>query len=377
VLSRNPAGLKENELRDLRQPANLTVHAINLTIDPGMNRELKDLAGHQAADKRLARIMERLNKNPTQSNPKYKLSNGILYNMDQKHHPFWRPMLVSTLDNLVIKYVHASLGHLGVDKCMDQTALSFHIKNLGRKIRSFIAKCDTYQRVKYTNRSYTTQERCYLPAGPGELCALDLFGAMPVAKGGVRYILVCYDVFSKHVKLYALKAARTRSCLNRLINHYFLQVIKPKFILSDNGTQFRSPTWRKKLAERNVQVRWTSIRHPQANPSERCMREISKFCKIYCSQNHKKWAELLHKIEEWLNTTVTDSTGFTPVELLFQAKKPDLFEGILTKSPENIPTPETIGEKVMKAYTRMRKKAKHRRERRKMGNKDMGTEGER
>ena len=99
------------------------------------------------------------------------------------------------------------------------------------------------------------------------------------------------------------------------------------------------------------------------------MREISKFCKIYCSQNHRKWAELLPKIEEWLNTTVADSTGFTPVEMLFQVKKPDLFEKILKKSPENLPEPETIGDKVMKAYARMRKKAKDRRERRKKGNK--------
>jgi len=110
-------------------------------------------------------------------------------------------MLPSTLDNLVIKCVHANLGHLSVDKCMDQVALSFHIKNLGRKIRRFIARCDTCQRVNYPNKSYTTQERSYLPARPGELCALELFGALPVARVGVRYILVCYDVFSKHVKL--------------------------------------------------------------------------------------------------------------------------------------------------------------------------------
>jgi len=66
---------------------------------------------------------------------------------------------------------------------------------------------------------------------------------------------------------------------------------------------------------------------------------------------------------------VNDYTGFTPVELLYQAKKPNLFEGVLTKSPKNVPTPETIGEKVRKAYTRMRKKARDRQERRKTGNK--------
>jgi len=43
---------------------------------------------------------------------------------------------------------------------------------------------------------------------------------------------------------------------------------------------------------------------------------------------------------------VTDSNGFTPIELLFQAKMPDLYEKILTKTPENLPEPETIGDKV-------------------------------
>jgi len=123
VLSRNPAVLKGNVLRDLRQPDNLMVHAINLNIGPGVTH---DLVPHQAADQRLARIKERLNKYPNQVDPKYKLSNGILYSIDQKHHPFWRPMLPSTLHNPVIKYVHTSLGHLGVDKCMDQIAHSFH-----------------------------------------------------------------------------------------------------------------------------------------------------------------------------------------------------------------------------------------------------------
>ena len=136
-----------------------------------------------------------------------------------------------------------------------------------------------------------------MPAKPGDLCALDLFGALPVARGGVIFILVCYDVFSKHIKLYALKAATTRSCLNKLVNHYFTQVIKPKCILSANGTQFQSPSWRKEMAEHNVQIRFTQTRHPQTNPSERCMREIYKFCKICCSQNHRKCAELLCKKE--------------------------------------------------------------------------------
>jgi hypothetical protein len=108
------------------------------------------------------------------------------------------------------KYVQTSIGHLGVDKCVDQISHSFHIKNLGRKVRKFTAGCDTCQRVKYPNKSYRAQKRSHLPRKAGDLCALDLFGALPTARGGVKYILVCYEVFSKHIKLYALRGATTR-----------------------------------------------------------------------------------------------------------------------------------------------------------------------
>jgi hypothetical protein len=122
---------------------------------------------------------------------------------------------------------------------------------------------------------------------------------------------VCLDVFSKSVKLYPLRAATTRTCLNKILGHYVMHVTQPKCILSDNGTQFASPAWQKKLAELGINVRFSPVWHPQAYPSDRCMREIGKFCRIYSHQAHKKWPMLLSKIEEWLNGTTSDSTGYT------------------------------------------------------------------
>jgi transposase InsO family protein len=199
---------------------------------------------------------------------------------------------------------------------MQQVKQAYHLKNLGHKVHKFIACCDTCQRVKFPNRAITTEERSHLPTKPGSLCAIDLFGSLLTSHRGVKYILVCYDVFSKHVTLYPLRAATTRTCLNKLINHYFPHIIKPEVILSDNGTQFHSPSWKRNLETLNVQVRYTGVWHPQSNPSKRCMKEISKFFRIYWSKNHRKWAELIPHIESWLNNTVASATGFTPAELM-------------------------------------------------------------
>jgi len=142
-----------------------------------------------------------------------------------------------------IQYVHTSLGHAGVDKCVWEINHSFHLKNVGHKVRRLIASCDICQSVKHPNRSLDIQERSHVPSKPGELCSIALYVPLPTGRG-VRYILVCFEVFSKYVKLYPLKTATTKSCLNKLVNHYFLEVVKPKVILSDNGMQFQSPLWK-------------------------------------------------------------------------------------------------------------------------------------
>ena len=167
-----------------------------------------------------------------------------------------------------------------------------------------------------------------MPNKPGELCSINLYGPLPTGRGGVRYILVYFEVFSKYVKLYTLKTATTKSCLNKLINHYFLEVVKRRVVLSDNGTQFQSPLWRVTMQKQDAEVRFSAIRHPQSNPSERCMREISKICRIYCHSNHRKWAEVIPYIENCLNNTVANATLYTPVELLFGTERNNLFQKI-------------------------------------------------
>ena len=95
------------------------------------------------------------------------------------------------LEERAIQHTHKTLGHLGVEKCMQQIKQAYHLKNLGHKVRKFKACCDTCQRVKFPNRTITTEERSHLPRKPGSLCVTDLFGTLPTSRGGVKYVLRC------------------------------------------------------------------------------------------------------------------------------------------------------------------------------------------
>jgi tRNA(Ser,Leu) C12 N-acetylase TAN1 len=122
------------------------------------------------------------------------------------------------------------------------------------------------------------------------------------------------------------------------------------------------------MEENNVQIRFSAVRHPQSNPCERFMKEISKFCRIYCHQNHKKWVELIPHIEVCLNTTVASTTWYTPVELMFEAKRPNLFEEILPEITGGETDQEEIQDKIANAYERIKEKINKRKKRRRRGN---------
>jgi hypothetical protein len=175
------------------------------------------------------------------------------------------------------------------------------------------------------------QNLSHLPKEPGDICIVDLYGPLPVGRFGFRYVFVCFDVFLKLVKLYPLKSATTKACLNKILNDYVENIMCPKCIFSDSGTQFPSKGWKNELVGIGVDIMYYPVHHPQANLSERCMREIGKFCRIYCNETHKKWPELLSHIEGWINRMPSELTGYSPVEQMFNYPKPDLFEKFLKK----------------------------------------------
>ena len=368
ILSRHPKGLTDKQTRELARPDQIMVHRIQLYEDKALKTDLQTIATLQDADPKIAAIKGKVGSQPHPDQDRYRILDNVLYCRGGKPQERWRAMLPAKLEQKLLKYIHLSLGHLGVDKCVSEINYVFHVNNLGRKIRKFIAECDVCQRVKHPNRSIEIEERHHLPKLPGDLCAIDIYGNLPTSRGGVRYILVCLDVFSGFIKLYALKANTTRACLNKLVNHYFTEVITPKIILSDNATQFRSPSWQKQLRNHGVETRFTPVRHPQSNPSERCMRELGKFCRIYCHDSHRKWAELLPYIERWTNHTVASSRGYSPHELMFGADRQNVIQQIVPNVQELDVDRESMEAKIENAYEKIKSKAKLRERRHKRGN---------
>jgi len=83
---------------------------------------------------------------------------------------------------------------------------------------------------------------------------------------------------------------------------------------------------------------------------------LSKFCDIYCHDNHKQWAELLPHIEKWINNTAAIGAGYTPPELMYGVKRPNVFDNIMPKV-QGLEQEEDIAAKLEAAYAEMKQKA--------------------
>jgi hypothetical protein len=72
-------------------------------------------------------------------------------------------------------------------------------------------------------------------------------------------------------------------------------------------------------------------------------------------------------IENWLNSSVCESTGYAPIELLNSTPRPDIICKILKKEVDQLPKEETLADRIIRAYARMKLRAEKRNSRRKTG----------
>lgn len=316
ILSRNPP---------VRQyvPEDKTFEVLALRKkDPRWNQLLKDLPAQQAADSFLGPEIEKIHENKTDTN-RFVIFNNLLF---VQNSPEQAPLLCipNKMAESVIRLYHESAGHFGIYKVWCALRADIWMRHLHRETKKVLKTCDICQRAKTVSLPSPGFE-AIIPTDVDDLISVDLYGTLPRSRGGVTCLLVILNVFTKYVTLYPLKRATAQVIVKRLREDYFVNVLKPKRILSDQGTQFSSTHWKNALKEEGIQAVYSSVRHPQGNPVERVMRELGRLFRTYCHENHKRWAYEVENISEFLNNTIHESIGCAPVELQFRQPRKNTF----------------------------------------------------
>ena len=120
----------------------------------------------------------------------------------------------------------------------------------------------------------------------------------------MKYLLTTIDAFTKYIHIYPIKRATTQITIKKIFEHYNPTYGKVLRINCNNSSQLTSPKWSKKMKEEQIQLSFSSIRHPKSNIIERIHRGLGIFFRILPSQKHTSWAKYVNIIMKIINESI-------------------------------------------------------------------------
>ena len=157
--------------------------------------------------------MERVRTSEPVAKERFLVHEGLLYTYRSDGRLV--VCLPKSLAREVIELYHREFGHYGAYKTWRAINRDVWFPNQLRKIKQVVRECELCQKTKNTpDPKYVLEP--ILPQGPNDLLSVDFFGPLPKSTGGVQYLLVTLDIFSKYVMLYPIRRATTDTVINRL-----------------------------------------------------------------------------------------------------------------------------------------------------------------
>ena len=93
---------------------------------------------------------------------------------------------------------------------------------------------------------------------------VDIVGPLPWGKGQVKFLLIAIDYFTKWVEAEALSTITKAKIQSFVWKNIICRFGIPRTIISDNGRQFDSQSFRDFCSNLGIKNQFSSIGHPQA-----------------------------------------------------------------------------------------------------------------
>uniref|UniRef100_A0ABD2WQ37 Reverse transcriptase n=1 Tax=Trichogramma kaykai TaxID=54128 RepID=A0ABD2WQ37_9HYME len=247
--------------------------------------------------------------------------------MDRLIGPEWEPHVFSYLDDIIIVTNDFEEHLIWLKRVL--SALKEANLQINREKSEFLCS----EKSSNQARSGLMGQRHL--EGPWSVVAADIIGPKPASKGGVRYVLVFVDLFTKYVELIGLRKANGKAVVKAMDELIINRWGCPRYLLTDNGTEFVNKDVGQYLASLGVEQTTIPPYIARCNPTERVNRNLRSMIASYIEEDQSDWDLHLQELKFALNTAHHDSIGTTPSFLNFgRGKRPreDLTERSRTRS---------------------------------------------
>ena len=252
----------------------------------------------------------------------YFSKNGVLLRkMVFKHNTIHQVVVPVGLRNKLMGLAHnlTPSSHLGRNKSFDLLRQHYYWPKMYSHLRDYIKRCHICQVMGKPNQVIPKSplKPIKVVHNPFEYIVIDIVGPLPKTKGGSQYMLTIMCQTSRFPEAIALKNTRAKTIVKALVK-FFTYFGFPKTIQSDNGSNFRSTTFKNFCSNIAAEHKFSSICHPESQGClERFHQTLKSMLKKFSIEHNREWDINLPLLLFTVRNTMQESLGFSPADIVF------------------------------------------------------------
>ena len=218
-------------------------------------------------------------------------------------------------------------GHKGRDKTLSLIRKRYYWPGMSKDVAKWIRSCATCKKRKTPRPLHSDKPASLTTTRRWQCIAIDLVEAGTTSLEKYKYILTVICMFTRYAITIPIKTKKARDVADALFTYVFAVHGKPREIRSDEGKEFVNAGLARLYRKWNIDSITTGGYRPWSNPVERYHRYLNAGMTSLASTFGEDWTSYLQAITFTYNTSVCESTGFSPYYLM-HLRDPLLLEDI-------------------------------------------------
>ncbi|KHJ89406.1 integrase core domain protein [Oesophagostomum dentatum] len=237
----------------------------------------------------------------------------------------------STLKNRILAQVHCSnhgSAHLGTKKTLAAIAKIAIWNKMQKDVNDYVTSCKVCQ-IRKDPEAYRVSEplhRFEIPTRPWQRVHSDVIGPLPLTLQGNKFIIVFVDAFSKFIIAEPIPDQKANTTTDTFINRCIARFGTPEVLVTDQGTNYMSDTFRRTLNILNITHKTSTPYHHESNGQvERANRTLQEMISMATSDHPDNWDNIVHLITHAYNSAKNSSTQHSPHSVIHGLEPNDPF----------------------------------------------------
>ena len=239
-------------------------------------------------------------------------------------------------------------GHPGTSNLWETVRQLYFFPGMYNICRQYVISCFECQSRRHKEKGMSTHfPRIPLDYKPMSRISLDL-KTMPYSKMGYQHILLCTCEVTNYVVGIPLPNGRAETIANALFNRIVCIFGSPKVIICDEASALTSELMKMYYHALNTKLITISPFNHGSNKTERYIQTMSNIVAKNLEGRGDDWPLYVYPACYAMNTQVSTLSGYSPFEMVFLHKPPDLCKFDFDPDRAGIKVPTKTYMKMMK-----------------------------